>query len=242
MIIDRIPPRRAAYFGLLWLLAAAPAVAGVPVVYSPHVIPGQTEFEFKSSREHSGGAGTQAGADFAIGHAFTNWWRPEVYVARYRRDNGATRFAGAELENIFQLAPTGEYWADPGLLVSYEFNPASIESDKLEFGPLFEKRWGRTLQRVNLLWEKGVGPGSTSRYAFNGGYSFSYQIRKAFAPGFELFASPSDHTWRAGPVVYGEKVFRHTAHELEYSAGVLLPLNGRSPDTTFVLRLEYEMF
>lgn len=222
---------------------AAPALAGAPIVYSPSVIEGQTEFEYRSSHEHTAGVGHEDQYAIAVGHAVTSWWRPEVYVGRFERDSsGDTHFSGLEVENIFQLTPTGKYWADTGLLVSYEANPASLESDKLEFGPLFEKQTGRVMQRLNLLWEKGVGPGSTPKYEFHGGYSFRYTLRKTFAPGFEVFGEPSDDSWRAGPAFYGEKVFVNSGSELEYSAGVLFPLNATSADTTFVLRLEYELF
>ena len=228
---------------ILCCLAPVVALAGPPIVYSPSVTRGQTELEFRASREHVHNAGNVQDYAVAVGHAFTSWWRPELYLGRFTRgEDGVTRFAGTELENIFQLTPTGRYWADTGFLLSYENNPASIESDKVEFGPLFEKRTGRVLQRLNLLWEKGVGPASDARYAFHGGYSFRYTVRKTFAPGFEVFATPTDSDYRAGPVLYGEKVFGASGRELEYSAGVLLPMNSSSPNTTLVLRLEYEVF
>ena len=227
----------------LCLLAPGIALAGAPVVYSPTVIAGQTELETRGSREHTNGIGTEYKYAFAVGHAFTSWWRPEVYLGRYERGtDGTTVYAGTELENIFQLAPTGKYWADLGFLFAYEFNPSSLESDKVEFGPLFEKRVGRALHQLNLLWEKGVGPGSSAKYEFKGAYSYRYAVTKLFAPGFEVFTSPSDSNYRAGPVIYGEKVFGASGHELEYSVGLLLPLNSSSPDTTFVFRLEYEIF
>lgn len=230
--------------GLCCLLAAPTAAfAGAPVVYSPSVIKGQTEFEFRSSDARNSGTDDTQNYAFAIGHAFTSWWRPELYIGRYERgSDGVMRFGGYEIENIFQLAPTGRYWADIGLLASYEINPATIESDKLEFGPLFEKRTGRVLQRLNLLWEKGVGPGSDGIYEFHGAYSFRYQYRKTLAPGFEIYALPVNDAYRAGPVLYGEKVFAKAGSELEYSAGVLFGVSRSAPDLTVVFRLEYELF
>lgn len=224
-------------------LAFGMAHAGAPVVYSPNVIQGQTEFEFRSSDARNSGADDTQNYAFAIGHAFTSWWRPEIYIGRYERGaDGVMRFGGYELENIFQLSPTGRYWADMGFLAAYEFNPASIESDKFEFGPLFEKRNGRILQRLNLLWEKGVGPGSDGLYEFKPAYSFRYQYRKSFAPGFEVHAVPVDDAYRAGPVLYGEKVFAGAGSELEYSVGVLAGLSSAAPDLTLLFRLEYEIF
>lgn len=227
----------------LGLLMPAIAVASPPVVYSPSVTRGQTDFEFRGNRDHTGGLGNDAQYAFAIGHAFTSWWRPEIYIGRYEHTpDGQTLFRGTELENIFQLTPTGRDWADVGMLLSYEFNPSSIEPDQLEFGPLFEKRNGRMLQRLNLTWEKSVGPGSEPRYLFHTGYSFRYTFASTFAPGFEMFATPGESSYQVGPVIYGEKLFGASGHELEYSGGVLLPLNASSPDSTLVFRLEYELF
>lgn len=225
------------------LSLSLPVLAATPIVYSPSVTRGQTEFESRSSHAYSNGQGTQHNYAFAVGHAFTSWWRPELYVGRFERDaSGTTHFAGTELENIFQLTATGQYWADTGFLFSYEMNPASLESDKVEFGPLFEKQSGRMLQRLNLTWEKGVGPGSNSKYDFLGAYSFRYTFHKSFAPGFEAFVAPTDHNYRIGPVVYGEKLFGMRGSELGYSVGLLLPLNAASPDATLVIRLEYEIY
>jgi len=224
-------------------MMSLPLLAGAPIVYSPGVARGQTEFEYRSGHAHVNGQGTEHNYAFAVGHAFTSWWRPEVYVGRFERDSaGTTHFAGMELENIFQLTATGQYWADAGFLLAYEFNPASLESDKVEFGPLFEKQSGRVTQRLNLTWEKGVGPGSNAKYDFLGAYSFRYAVRKSFAPGFEAFIAPTDNDYRIGPVVYGEKLFGMRGSELGYSAGLLLPLTADSPDSTLVIRLEYEFY
>lgn len=219
---------------------AQSAFAGVPVVYSPMVTKGQTEIELRASQDNIDGAPNVQQAAVAVGHAFTSWWQAEIYLGRYERETGgSTVFAGTEFENIFQLTPAGRYWANVGFLAAYEINPADLESDKVEFGPLFEKQSGRVVQRLNLLWEKGVGAGSDSKYEFGSAYSFQYQKSKTFAPGFELYAAPDDDAYQGGPVLYGEKVFS-PGKELEYSFGALAPLSDSAPDSTLVFRLEYE--
>ena len=234
---------RTALVAIGTLLLANNALAGAPVVYSPKVTKGQTEFEFRGSNDHVGGEGNSQNYAFAVGHAFTSWWRPEIYVGRFEKEaGGETAFAGTEFENTFQLAPTGKYWADIGFLAAYEANPSSLESDKVEFGPLFEKQVGRSMHRLNLLWEKGVGPGSSDDYEFQTGYSYTYSYSTAFAPGIEFYATPDDNAYQAGPVISGEKIFAAAGSELEYSIGVLLPLSDNAPDTTLVFRLEYELF
>lgn len=223
------------------MLLAEPVFAGVPQIYSPHVTQGQTEFEVRTSNEHASGANEQ-NLVFAAAHAFTSWWRPEIYLARYERADGQTVFAGTELENVFQLSPAGLYWADIGFLLAYEANPSWLESDKLEFGPILEKRSGRTLHTLNLLWERGVGPESTAEYEFEAAYRFRYEHRKLFAPGLEFYAAPEEDAYRAGPVFHGERVWGSLGRELEYDAGFLFPLGNAAPDWTFVIRIEYELF
>ncbi len=231
--------------GASLMLGMPTAQADDSVVYSPYVIPGQTEFEFRGSGLRDGNAtldGKRA-YQFAIGHAFTDWWRPEIYFGRYGRDPGAgTQFKGYEFENIFQLAPAGEYWADPGFLFAYDYNTQAGKPNAMEFGPLFEKRVGRFVHRINLIWEKQVGGSAAANYEFRTGYSLSYQWYRSFAPGVEIYALPHEHAYRIGPVFYGEQVFPGSASEFEYSAGVLAGLNPSTPDLTFVLRLEYEFF
>lgn len=237
--------------GLFLLIAAIAACASLParaddfIVYSPYVVQGQTEFEFRGYSLHDNNPNVDGkrAYKFAVGHAFTDWWRPEIYFGRYQREPGGTNaFQGYEFENFFQLAPQGEYWADPGLLVSYEYNTQSAQPNALEFGPLFEKRAGRYVHRLNLIWEKEIGRGASGTYEFQGRYGLSWQWRRAFAPGLEFYAQPHDHAYRLGPVLSGELVNARGGNEFEYSAGLLAGINRRAPDLTFVLRLEYEFF
>lgn len=222
-----------------------PARADDFIVYSPYVVQGQTEFEFRghSLQDSNPDLDGERAYQFAVGHAFTGWWRPEIYLGRYEREpGGANTFRGYEFENIFQLAPQGEYWADPGLLASYEYNTRSGQPNAMEFGPLFEKRAGRFIHRLNLIWEKQVGSGATSNYESRAAYSLSWQWRRAFAPGFEVYARPHDHAYQLGPVLSGELIGAYGRSEFEYSAGVLAGVNRAAPDFTFVLRLEWEFF
>jgi hypothetical protein len=226
-------------------LAASAAWADDFVVYSPYVIDGQTEFEFRGhdSTDSDPSLDGEQAYQFAFGHAFTDWWRPEIYVARYAREpSGTTRFQGYEFENVFQLAPAGEWWADTGFLASYEYNgPVGAPAD-LEFGPLFEKRIGRLRQRLNLIWEKELGSHAAGQYAFRGTYALNYLWRTGFAPGLEAYYRPADDSRQLGPSLYGELYLGDRRSELEYSAALLLGLNRGAPDKTLVLRLEYEFF
>ena len=79
----------------LLLAAVFPARGDDFVVYSPYVIATQSELELRgytysdARSDHSGNA-----AELSIAHAFTDWWKPEVYVAEYQNAAGTFRMTG----------------------------------------------------------------------------------------------------------------------------------------------------
>lgn len=240
--------RRVLLLSCLSLLATAwaalPARASEFVVYEPYVVQRQNEVEYRSYDLHDSSAALngQWGAVLSVAHSFTSWWRPEIYLLKYQHTPGVgTQYRGWEFENTFQLTPTGEYWADIGFLASYEHNTPAGKNSELEFGPLFEKRSGHFVHRLNLIWEKQIGDAAARYYEFRGAYSLSYQWRQAFAPGVEAYYLPHDDARQIGPVIYGELASAQ-GNELEYSAGLLFGINRGAPDQTFVFRLEYEFF
>ncbi|MHB8345929.1 MAG: hypothetical protein ACYDHM_01875 [Acidiferrobacterales bacterium] len=224
-------------------LGCSTAYADDLVVYSPHVVQGQSEIEFRGDvlRDSSAAINGTANYQISVAHAFTGWWRPEIYLAEYRHIPGAGQQSqGYEFENVFQLAPTGEYWADAGFLASYH-HAADGQPDDVEFGPLFEHRDRRLVNVLNLIWEKQVGAGASRQYAFRAAYSLRYQWKAVIQPGFETYIRPGDHVYQIGPVVYGEIASRE-GNELEYSTGVVLGINRGAPDATWLVRMEYEFF
>ncbi len=219
------------------------------IVYSPYVVKGQSEIELRAAtfRDSSLVLDDLNGQVLSVAHSFTGWWKTELYLGEYLQlPRQPSNLMAYELENTFQLAPSGKYWADPGFLLSYEFTTHNGGPNALEFGPLFEKRSGRFVQRLNLIWEKEIGTGAQRNYEFRSAYSLSYQIRPWLQPGLEAYFHPSDTSpgtsvYQLGPVIYGEYAYG-AGNELEYSAGVVFGMNPSAPDMTYMLRLEYEFF
>lgn len=219
------------------------------VVYSPYVVQGQSEIEIRAARYSDSSLVLDGlnGQVISVAHSFTDWWKTELYLGEYvRLPRQSSDLVAYEFENTFQLTPQGEYWADTGFLLSYEFSTHLGQANALEFGPLFEKRIGRFDQRLNLIWEREIGTGAARGYTFRSAYSLSYRVTPLFAPGIEAYFRPSDTSssnkiYQLGPVIYGEYA-SGTGNELEYSAGVVFGMNARAPDMTFLLRLEYEFF
>lgn len=214
------------------------------IVYSPYVVAGQSEIEFRghSYLDSDPAVGGSYEYLLSFAHAFTDWWKPEIYFVDYQRAPGGGQYLKSrEFENTLQLTPTGEYWADVGFLASYEYKAQDGQPNEFEFGPLFEKHAGRFVHRLNFIWEKEVGGGASRQYEFRGAYSLSYQWRQAFAPGIEVYYRPADNARQIGPVFYGELASARGS-ELEYSAGVVFGINRGAPEQTLVFRLEYEFF
>src|ERR1051325_3152568 len=162
-----MPPLRSALLLPLALLACTARADEGPGeflneydVSSPYVVEGQSEVEFRLAqyRDSSMTLDQDRGMVLSFGHAFTDWWRPEIYVGKWIRDpRQPNDLVGYEFENTFQLGTPGEYWAAPGFLLSYEYASHEGEPNAIEFGPLFEHRAGRFRQRLNLIWEKQLG-------------------------------------------------------------------------------------
>jgi hypothetical protein len=226
------------------LYAAGVAWADDFIVYSPHVIASQNEVELRGyqyvdARPDLGGSA----AEFSLSHGVNDWWKTEVYVARFEKDPEARgRLQGYEFENTFQLTPPGKYAADLGFLASYEHNTVAGVPDAIEFGPLIEKASGRFTHIVNLIWEKEVGSGAGRNYEFRYSYSGTYAVSQAFRPGLEAYGRPGDHAYQAGPIVSGEHHIPGTTGSLEYRIGVVAGLNAAAPRQTWLMQLEYEFF
>jgi hypothetical protein len=216
------------------------------IVYSPYVVQGQSEIEAYgfSSRDARSGLDGASGYNLSVAHAYTGWWKAEVYFGSFNRDaGGATHLSGYEFENTFQLTAPGEFWADAGFLASYEYSKLPGIPDSIEFGPLFEKLSGRLEQRLNLIWKSPLG-GAGASNEFRSAYRISYRLNYGTAilsPGVEAYYRPGDNANQIGPVLYGE--FRSTAgSELEYSIGEVFGINRDAPDRTLLARVEYGFF
>lgn len=226
------------------LLGMGQVLADDFIVYSPYVIESQNEVELRgyhyadARADHTGG-----GAEVSIARGVTQWWKTEVYLAKYvKTPESQGRLQGYEFENTFQLTPPGKYVVDLGFLASYERNTVHGVPDAVEFGPLLKRTVGRFAHTANLIWEKQVGAHAQSHYDLRYSYAGTYAASRAFRPGIEAYARPADHAYQAGPIVTGELHLPGANGNLEYRVGVGLGINTDAPRQTWTARLEYEFF
>ena len=232
--------------GLMFAAGAALSTAAQAsddfIVYSPYVTEGQSEVEFRAHQQSDGDPALNDERAYvvSVAHAFTSWWQPEVYLGSYEREPGsANTLQGYEFENIFQLTPQGEYWADFGFLASYEYHTQPDQPGVLEFGPLFEKRTGDIDHRFNMIWEKEVGGGASRHYEFRASYAATYRISAMLQPGVEAYYRPDDDSHQLGPALNGE-IVTAGGNEFEYHLAYLFGLNQGAANGTLALRLEFE--
>lgn len=215
------------------------------LVYSPHVVQGETEIEtygFAYQDSNSELNGTR-GYNLSIAHGVTRWWKAELYASYNRVPEGTTALSSYEFENTFQLTTPGQFWADLGFVASYVYSKQPDVPNGSEFGPLFEKMSGPIDQRLNLLWEKDIGAGASGKYTFRSSYSISYKIdftKASFSPGIEAYYRPGDSASHIGPVFYGEFQTGEDS-AVDYSFGVVFGVNPGAADKTYLFRLGYEL-
>ena len=215
------------------------------IVYSPYVTKGQSEAELRVSSQLDNQIninGTHA-IQSSISHAWTSWWRPELYIASFERPaRGNLKQTGYELENIFQLSPEGKYIADGGFLLSYAYKSQEGVPNTIEFGPLLERHDKHFDEKVNLIWEKETGRNASNKYAFRTAVSLTYHVKKQISPSIEMYFRPNDHSYQIGPVIVGEILNNKQGAEIEYRIGTIFGINKAAPNMTILGSIAYEFF
>ncbi len=184
----------------------------------------------------------------AIGYGVNSFWHTELEVETEAEptDDAITgvRATHLEFENIFQLAPRGEYWLDPGLYLAYEAPLRNKEPGQFEAKILLEKDFQKVTNILNLSLNKEVGGGADPH--LDGGISWStrYRLSRYFEPGFEYWGDFGTITHQlvynqqghqVGPCFYG----RLTRH-INYNIGYLFGISDAAPNGEVKWVLEYE--
>ena len=235
------------------LITAAPSAVRAAEeyqIYSPLVVQGEKEFEFRAtySEDSSPARNGDQGYLFSIGKAFTDYWATEAYAIFERLPGESLRARGVEWENRFQLAPQGKYWMDFGLLTELEVPTRSGNPTEFSLTPLLEKQFGRTLVTLNPVFERQFGSNAVAGTVFLYRARLEYLLNPAFSPAVEFHGEPgavgrfddiSAQRHQVGPAFYGVRYFTGR-RALRYSAALLFGATDDSPDTTLTTRFEYE--
>jgi high-affinity iron transporter len=220
-------------------------------VYSPNVVKGENEIEYRGFRDFDDDS-SRDGAEkhkLGVGRGFTDSWFSEIYSIYEKEPGGSYEHEAIEWENRFQLTEQGKYWADFGLLVEYEATRHD-NPDELVIAPIIEKAFDRWVGTINLFFEREVGSGREDGTTFAYAARLKYLLHPNFEPAIEAFGEPGKFNhwgtfngqehW-AGPAVYGAASLGGT-RKLVYSAAYLFGETSVSSDARAILRLEYEFF
>lgn len=180
-----------------------------------------------------------------------SWWLAEI-EGEGGRDPGPdtrNRFTALTSENTFQLTEAGEYWADFGFFAEYGRTLSHHDADQLTAGPIVRKEIGRTVNTLNVFFDKGVGSHAAGQPQVAVAWQTRITLNPLIEPGVEIYSTPGtllhfsslqaqDH--RAGPVLYGTVRDLGTG-KINYELGYLVGLTRASPEGTVKWKLEYEI-
>jgi FTR1 family protein len=243
----------AAVAGLLSLTMQPRADAAPFKVYSPRVVKGENEIEYRGYHDFDKSDSLDGGEKqlVAVGRGFTDYWFSELYAVYEKEPGASLKYSSFEWENLFQLTESGKYWADFGLLTEYEgARGGTGNPDEIALAPIIEKTVDRWVGTVNLFFEQQVGSNSQSGTTFAYAARLKYLLNPRFEPAVEAFGEPgrinnfgpfnAQEHW-VGPAFYGQAGFGG-GKKLLYSTAILFGETSNSSDNRVVLRLEYEFF
>jgi len=185
---------------------------------------------------------------YSIGYGVNSFWHTELELEAETlpTDDAITKFQATHLEweNIFQLAPKGKYWLDPGIYLAYEAPLINKQVGQFEGKILLEKDFQRISNILNISFNQEVGEGADPHTDAGISWSTRYRFSRYFEPGFEYWNdfSALDHhldynqqSHQVGPCFYG-RLFKH----LNYDIGYLFGISDAAPKSELKWVLEYE--
>jgi hypothetical protein len=190
--------------------------------------------------------------EFAYG--VTPWWKLGIEAETGADADQQLRYEATTLENMFQLTPQGEYWADVGLFVEYSQAARRGDPNSIEFGPVVQKQTGGlfgadALHTINLFLEKEVGPSHGDDLGFSYAAQSRLLLNPLFQPGIEIYGEtdaidkPGKFTQqehRFGPMFAGGYSLAPYG-EVKYELGYLFGVTPATENGTIRWLLEYEI-
>jgi len=185
---------------------------------------------------------------YSIGYGVNSFWHTELELEAETlpTDDAITKFQATHLEweNIFQLAPKGEYWVDPGIYLAYEAPLINKQVGQFEGKILLEKDFQKITNILNISFNQEVGEGADRHTDAGVSWSTRYRLSRYFEPGFEYWNdfSAIDHhldynqqSHQVGPCIYG-----HLFGSVNYDIGYLFGISDAAPRREIKWVLEYE--
>ena len=220
-------------------------------VFAPSAEQGEWELETKGVYDIDPKKDKNAIQEYRydVGYGVNSFWHTELELEAEtlpteEESITALKATHLEWENIFQLAPKGKYWVDPGIYLAYEAPIKNKQAGKFEGKILLEKDFQKISNILNISFNKEVGGGASLHP--DGGVSWStrYRLSRYLEPGFEYWNefSPISHhityqqqSHQVGPCFYG-RLFGN----VKYNIGYLFGISEAAPRGEVKWVLEYE--
>ncbi|MDE2009159.1 MAG: hypothetical protein KGJ09_03675 [Candidatus Omnitrophica bacterium] len=246
-MLNKYIPIIIAFIGIfVW---ARPAFAE-RLVYQPYAETGEWEYETTGQYDFDHAKNKNAVQEYknTIGYGVNSFWHTELELETEAVPTdeaiSSVQTTHLEWENIFQLAPRGKYWLDPGIYLAYEAPVTHKQTGQFEAKILLEKDFQKVSDVLNISINKEAGGGADSH--IDGGISWStrYRLSRYFEPGFEYWNDFSaishqidynQQSHQIGPCFYGH-IFRH----INYNIGYLFGISDAAPRGELKWIMEYE--
>lgn len=190
----------------------------------------------------------------SIGYGVTPWWMVELEGEWGSESDEQLRYQATTLENIFQLTPQGEYWADLGFFAEYSHSNRRADPNTIEFGPIAQKETGGffnsdLLHTINVFAERQVGHNSGNDTEVSYAWQSRLLLNPYFEPGVEFYGEVEDishpgklaeQEHRFGPMFAGAQNFAPYG-KLKYELGYLFGLTSATENGAVRWKLEYEI-
>jgi len=220
-------------------------------VHLPTVEYGEREIDFKYGTEKfKDDGGRESMASLGFGYGVTQWWFAEAYLKYAKGPGDRTRYDAVELESVFQLTEPNQYWADVGFLLEFEAPRARVEGFEWEFGPLFQKDFGKLRMNANLLFEKTVSARDDGSHPMGLAYQLQarYPVARDIDIGVQAFgdlgkwndwAPQGEQDHRVGPAIF-QKIRLGGRQVFNWNAAWLHGVSAAAPKDQLRVQAELE--
>jgi hypothetical protein len=209
-------------------------------IYHPYVQPLEQEFEWRlvAQDQQDGLADDIQFHRLAYGRSINDRWFAEVYLLAAKNADQSLTIEAYEIETKWQLTEQGEFWADWGLVFELE-KEAHEDSWELATGLISEKEWGRWSGTANLFVGKEWGSDINNEWESKLNLQLRYRYSRGLEPALEFYSG--EDTKGVGPTLLGQIAFgKGSVRRLKWELGVIIGIDGKSPDHTLRTLLELE--
>jgi len=224
---------------LIIVFSNASIADGVVVdkVYSPYVLPQETEVEWRMMSRNSDDNGNQLGQRLGYGHSITEYITVEAYIVGEREPvSDDFGLAGYELELRWMLSDQGQYWADWGVLFEVE-KEHTKDNWEVATGLLFEKEFGQTSLTVNLFAIYEWGHTIENEWETEARIKYRYRYIPQLQPAIELYFA--ENYVGIGPAFQGIQRYEGQK-QIKWEAAFVTEISNDDKDHILRFALEYE--